>query len=162
MFVKIELVMMHLMYLKQRVNTIWLSNITTKISIIICIPSTDVTNCGLTDGSITIIAVTTLSGGDITHAIPDNTGYITEGQFYLHDGVIDPFGSLSRLKQHVIGKETREDHGQIMNTMIRYYSDGVEAEQKQAMAFDLSDYDLKLLKFVKKFLKVKSLPSYLK
>ena len=65
-------------------------------------------------GSITIIAVTTLSGGDITHAIPDNTGYITEGQLFLrHDSdtgkvIVDPFRSLSRLKQLVIGKQTRE------------------------------------------------------
>ena len=79
--------------------------------------------------------------------MPDNTGYITEGQFYLHDGVIDPFGSLSRLKQNVIGKVTREDHGQIMNTMIRFYSGGRDAQQKQAMAFDLSDFDHQLLKF---------------
>ena len=62
-------------------------------------------------GSITIIAVTTMPGDDVTHPIPDNTGYITEGQFYLHHGRIDPFGSLSRLKQLVIGKVTREDHG---------------------------------------------------
>ncbi|MDJ0878306.1 MAG: V-type ATP synthase subunit B [Halieaceae bacterium] len=102
-------------------------------------------------GSVTILSVTTMPGDDVTHPVPDNTGYITEGQFYLHNGVLDPFGSLSRLKQHVIGKETREDHGQIMNTMIRYYSDGVEAEQKQAMAFDLSEFDHKLLKFSKQF-----------
>lgn len=79
--------------------------------------------------------------------MPDNTGYITEGQFYLHNGVLDPFGSLSRLKQHVIGKQTREDHSQVMNTMIRFYSAAVEAEQKQAMAFELSDYDRQLLQF---------------
>ena len=66
-------------------------------------------------GSVTILSVTTMPGGDVTHPVPDNTGYITEGQLYLHNGVLDPFGSLSRLKQHVIGKETREDHGQIMN-----------------------------------------------
>lgn len=102
-------------------------------------------------GSITILTVTTMPGDDVTHPVPDNTGYITEGQFYLHNGVLDPFGSLSRLKQHVIGKETREDHGQIMNTMIRYYSEGVEAEQKQAMAFDLSEFDFKLLKFSSQF-----------
>jgi len=102
-------------------------------------------------GSVTILSVTTMPGDDVTHPVPDNTGYITEGQFYLHNGVIDPFGSLSRLKQHVIGKQTREDHGQIMNTMIRYYSEGVEAEQKQAMAFDLSEFDHKLLKFSKLF-----------
>ena len=98
-------------------------------------------------GSVTILTVTTMPGNDVTHPVPDNTGYITEGQFYLHDGMLDPFGSLSRLKQNVIGKETREDHSQLMNTMIRLYSGGKEAQQKQAMAFDLSAYDNKLIKF---------------
>lgn len=98
-------------------------------------------------GSVTLLTVTTMPGDDVTHPVPDNTGYITEGQFYLHDGVIDPFGSLSRLKQQVVDKVTREDHGQIMNTMIRFYSNGKEAETKQAMAFDLSPFDLKALKF---------------
>ncbi len=98
-------------------------------------------------GSVTVLTVTTMPGKDITHPVPDNTGYITEGQFYLHDGVLDPFGSLSRLKQNVIGKTTREDHAQLMNTMIRLYSGGKEAQQKQAMAFDLSDYDRKLIRF---------------
>ena len=98
-------------------------------------------------GSVTILSVTTMPGGDVTHPVPDNTGYITEGQFYLHDGVIDPFGSLSRLKQNVIGKETRDDHSQIMNTMIRFYSGAKEAEQKLAMAFELSDFDRQLIKF---------------
>ena len=102
-------------------------------------------------GSVTILTVTTMPGNDLTHPVPDNTGYITEGQFYLHDGAIDPFGSLSRLKQHVIGTETREDHSQIMNAMIRFYSGGVEAEKKQAMAFELSPFDEKLLKFVRFF-----------
>lgn len=98
-------------------------------------------------GSVTILSVTTMPGDDVTHPVPDNTGYITEGQFYLHEGMIDPFGSLSRLKQHVIGEVTREDHGQIMNTMIRFFAAAREAEQKQAMAFDLSAYDHRLLKF---------------
>lgn len=98
-------------------------------------------------GSVTILTVTTMPGDDVTHPVPDNTGYITEGQFYLHDGMIDPFGSLSRLKQQVIGKTTREDHGQLMNTMVRFYSGAKEAEKKQAMAFDLSPFDDKLLKF---------------
>ncbi len=98
-------------------------------------------------GSVTILSVTTMPGDDVTHPVPDNTGYITEGQFYLHDGMIDPFGSLSRLKQHVIGGKTREDHAQIMNTMIRLYSGARDAEQKKAMAFELSDFDEKLLKF---------------
>ena len=98
-------------------------------------------------GSVTILSVTTMPGNDVTHPVPDNTGYITEGQFYLHDGMIDPFGSLSRLKQHVIGKQTREDHAQIMNTMVRLYAGARDAEQKQSMAFDLSPYDRKLLRF---------------
>ena len=102
-------------------------------------------------GSVTILAVTTMPGDDVTHPVPDNTGYITEGQFYLHDGVIDPFGSLSRLKQMVQGKETRDDHAAIMNTMIRFYSDAVNAQQKQTMAFELSDYDQKTLAFGDKF-----------
>jgi V/A-type H+-transporting ATPase subunit B len=98
-------------------------------------------------GSVTILTVTTMPGDDVTHPVPDNTGYITEGQFYLHDGVIDPFGSLSRLKQMVIGEVTREDHSQIMNTMIRFYSSAKDAEKKKAMAFELSPFDLKCLKF---------------
>jgi V/A-type H+-transporting ATPase subunit B len=102
-------------------------------------------------GSVTILTVTTMPGDDVTHPVPDNTGYITEGQFYLHNGVIDPFGSLSRLKQHVIGKVTREDHAQIMNTMIRFYSGAKDAEQKQAMAFELTPFDEKLLKFGRLF-----------
>ena len=102
-------------------------------------------------GSVTILTVTTMPGNDVTHPVPDNTGYITEGQFFLHGGMIDPFGSLSRLKQNVIGKVTREDHSQLMNTMIRLYSGGKEAQQKQAMAFDLSAFDMKLVKFAEMF-----------
>ncbi len=98
-------------------------------------------------GSVTILSVTTMPGDDVTHPVPDNTGYITEGQFYLHDGVIDPFGSLSRLKQHVIGKVTREDHSQIMNTMVRFYAESQDAAQKQAMSFELSEFDERLLQF---------------
>jgi V/A-type H+-transporting ATPase subunit B len=98
-------------------------------------------------GSITIISVTTMPGGDVTHPIPDNTGYITEGQFYLHDGVIDPFGSLSRLKQLVIGKVTREDHAELANTMIRLYADSKKARERQGMGFRLSRWDEKLLRY---------------
>ncbi|RAP38692.1 V-type ATP synthase subunit B [Legionella quinlivanii] len=102
-------------------------------------------------GSVTILSVTTMPGNDLTHPVPDNTGYITEGQLYLHAGSIDPFGSLSRLKQHVIGKQTRDDHGQIMNAMIRFFSAACEAEQKQAMAFEITEYDERLLKFGRLF-----------
>ncbi len=98
-------------------------------------------------GSITIISVTTMPGGDVTHPIPDNTGYITEGQFYLHGGSIDPFGSLSRLKQQVIGKVTREDHGDIANAQIRLYAESKKARERQSMGFRLSKWDEKLLHY---------------
>jgi V/A-type H+/Na+-transporting ATPase subunit B len=98
-------------------------------------------------GSITIISVTTMPGGDVTHPIPDNTGYITEGQFYLHGGRIDPFGSLSRLKQQVIGKATRADHGDIANAQIRLYADAKKSRERQSMGFKLSRWDEKLLHF---------------
>ncbi|MEM0926728.1 MAG: V-type ATP synthase subunit B, partial [Planctomycetota bacterium] len=104
-------------------------------------------------GSVTLLSVTTMPGNDVTHPVPDNTGYITEGQFYLHDGMIDPFGSLSRLKQQVIGKVTREDHSAVMNTMIRLYSGARDAEKKQQMAFELSEFDHKLLRFGELFKK---------
>jgi V/A-type H+-transporting ATPase subunit B len=102
-------------------------------------------------GSITIVSVTTMPGGDVTHPIPDNTGYITEGQFYLHNGAIDPFGSLSRLKQLVIGKVTREDHADLANTMIRLYADGKKARERESMGFKLSKWDEKLLLYAQFF-----------
>lgn len=98
-------------------------------------------------GSITLISVTTMPGGDVTHPIPDNTGYITEGQFYLHGGRIDPFGSLSRLKQQVIGSVTREDHGDIANAQIRLYAESKKARERQSMGFRLSRWDEKLLEY---------------
>ena len=110
-------------------------------------------------GSITIIAVTTLSGGDITHAIPDNTGYITEGQLFLRRDtdigkvIVDPFRSLSRLKQLVIGKKTRADHPQVMNAAIRLYADAANAHTKLENGFDLSDYDERTLVFAKDYSK---------
>ncbi|CAF24403.1 V-type ATP synthase subunit B [Candidatus Protochlamydia amoebophila] len=98
-------------------------------------------------GSITVIGVTTMPGDDVTHPVPDNTGYITEGQFYLHHGKIDPFGSLSRLKQLVIGKVTRDDHGDLANAMIRLYAESKKARERQAMGFKLSKWDEKLLTY---------------
>lgn len=108
-------------------------------------------------GSITIIAVTTLSGGDITHAIPDNTGYITEGQLYLRRDtdiakvIIDPFRSLSRLKQLVIGKKTCGDHPQVMNTAVRLYADAASARTKLENGFDLTEYDRRTLDFAREY-----------
>jgi V/A-type H+/Na+-transporting ATPase subunit B len=102
-------------------------------------------------GSITIVAVTTMPGDDVTHPVPDNTGYITEGQFYLHAHRIDPFGSLSRLKQLVIGKVTREDHGDLANAMIRLYAESKKARERQAMGFKMSRWDEQLLHYSRLF-----------
>ena len=97
-------------------------------------------------GSVTILAVTTMPGNDVTHPVPDNTGYITEGQFYLHNGRIDPFGSLSRLKQNV-NKATRDDHRAIMDSMIRLFASYRETQEKRAMGFRMSEWDKKLLRY---------------
>ena len=97
-------------------------------------------------GSVTVLAVTTMPGDDVTHPVPDNTGYITEGQYYLKGGRIEPFGSLSRLKQNVNGK-TRKDHRALMDAMIRMYSSYKETLEKKNMGFSMSRWDEKLLKY---------------
>jgi V/A-type H+-transporting ATPase subunit B len=97
-------------------------------------------------GSVTILAVTTMPGDDVTHPVPDNTGYITEGQYYLKGGRIEPFGSLSRLKQNVNGK-TRSDHRTLMDAMIRLYSSFKDTLEKKSMGFMMSEWDEKLLKY---------------
>lgn len=97
-------------------------------------------------GSITILAATTMPGDDVTHPVPDNTGYITEGQYYLRNERIEPFGSLSRLKQFV-NKETREDHRALMDGMINLYASFHSSQEKRSMGFRMSDWDEKLLKY---------------
>ena len=97
-------------------------------------------------GSITVLGVTTMPGDDVTHPVPDNTGYITEGQYYLKNGRIEPFGSLSRLKQQVNGK-TRADHRALMDGMIKLYSSYRDTLEKKAMGFNMSAWDEKLLKY---------------
>jgi V/A-type H+-transporting ATPase subunit B len=97
-------------------------------------------------GSITVLGVTTMPGDDVTHPVPDNTGYITEGQYYLKNGRIEPFGSLSRLKQQVNGK-TRADHRALMDGMIKLYSAFRDTLEKKAMGFIMTHWDEKLLKY---------------
>ena len=97
-------------------------------------------------GSVTILGVTTMPGDDVTHPVPDNTGYITEGQYYLKNGRIEPFGSLSRLKQQVNSK-TRDDHRALMDGMIKLYSSYKDTVEKLSMGFMMSDWDDKLLKY---------------
>ena len=103
-----------------------------------------------TAGSITILGVTTMPGDDVTHPVPDNTGYITEGQYYLKNGRIEPFGSLSRLKQQVNGK-TRADHRALMDGMIKLYSSFRDTLEKKAMGFIMTQWDEKLLKYGERF-----------
>ena len=97
-------------------------------------------------GSITILGATTMPGDDVTHPVPDNTGYITEGQYYLRNGRIEPFGSLSRLKQ-MVNKNTREDHRFIMDSMITLYASYKESLEKKSMGFRMNDWDEKLIKY---------------
>jgi V/A-type H+-transporting ATPase subunit B len=97
-------------------------------------------------GSMTLLTVTTMPGDDVTHPVPDNTGYITEGQFYLRNGRIEPFGSLSRLKQQVNGK-TRDDHRAIMDSCIQLYASCRESREKRDMGFEITDWDRRLLRF---------------
>ncbi len=87
-----------------------------------------------------------MPGDDVTHPVPDNTGYITEGQYYLKGGRIEPFGSLSRLKQQV-NKDTREDHRALMDGMIKLYASYKESLEKKSMGFQMTDWDDKLLKY---------------
>ncbi|MDR0584794.1 MAG: V-type ATP synthase subunit B [Treponema sp.] len=101
-------------------------------------------------GSITVLGVTTMPGDDVTHPVPDNTGYITEGQYYLKNGRIEPFGSLSRLKQQVNGK-TRADHRALMDGMIKLYSAYRDTLEKKAMGFIMTPWDEKLLKYGEQF-----------
>ncbi len=97
-------------------------------------------------GSITILGVTTMPGDDVTHPVPDNTGYITEGQYYLKNGRIEPFGSLSRLKQ-LVNSSTRADHRALMDGMITLYAAYKESLEKKSMGFKMTDWDQKLLKY---------------
>ena len=101
-------------------------------------------------GSMTLLACVTMPGDDVTHPVPDNTGYITEGQFYLRNGRIEPFGSLSRLKQQVNG-DTRDDHRAIMDGCLQLYANCRESREKRDMGFEMSDWDEKLLKYGKLF-----------
>lgn len=113
-------------------------------------------------GTITQIPILSMPEDDITHPIPDLTGYITEGQIILNrelynQGVEPPVSilpSLSRLKDKGIGKDkTREDHSGTMNQIYAAYASGVDARELQKILGDsaLSDADLAFAKFAKQF-----------
>ena len=97
-------------------------------------------------GSVTILSVTTMPGNDVTHPVPDNTGYITEGQYYLNNGRIEPFGSLSRLKQYV-NQKTRDDHRPLMDAMVQLYAYYQEVLEKKAMGFRMTRSDNRFIKY---------------
>ncbi|MDD5503044.1 MAG: V-type ATP synthase subunit B [Candidatus Thermoplasmatota archaeon] len=113
-------------------------------------------------GSITQLPILTMPDDDITHPIPDLTGYITEGQILLsrplhRSGVyppIDVLPSLSRLKDRGIGKgKTREDHSDVLNQLYAAYASGKEARDLAAILGEtaLSPLDLNFLKFAAAF-----------
>ena len=113
-------------------------------------------------GSITQIPILTMPEDDITHPIPDLTGYITEGQIILSrelykSGIQPPIfviPSLSRLKDKGIGKgKTREDHADTMNQIYAGYASGREARELAVILGDsaLSDADKAFAKFAENF-----------
>lgn len=93
-------------------------------------------------GSVTLLPMVTMPEDDITHPIPDLTGYITEGQIVLsrelhQKGIyppVDVLPSLSRLMQHGIGKgQTRKDHRQLANALYRTYAKGCDLRRLEAV-----------------------------
>jgi V-type H+-transporting ATPase subunit B len=113
-------------------------------------------------GSITQIPILTMPNDDITHPIPDLTGYITEGQIYidrqLHNRQIYPpinlLPSLSRLMKSAIGEGmTRKDHERVFNQMYANYAVGKDVQAMKAVVGEeaLSDDDFLYLEFVDKF-----------
>lgn len=110
------------------------------------------------EGSITQIPILTMPEDDITHPIPDLTGYITEGQTILsrelhRSGIYPPINvlpSLSRLKDKGIGEgKTREDHAQVLNQLFAAYARGKDAKELATILGEaaLSDNDLKFADF---------------
>lgn len=113
-------------------------------------------------GSVTQIPILTMPQGDISHPIPDLTGYITEGQIVvskeLHrKGIyppINPLPSLSRLMNEGIGEgKTREDHSGVSNQLYAGYAEGNDLRDLVAVVGEeaLSDKDKKFLKFAEGF-----------
>ena len=109
-------------------------------------------------GSITQIPILTMPEGDITHPVPDLTGYITEGQVLISPSLsrkgifpaINVIPSLSRLMHHGIGKgKTREDHKQLSDQMYVAYARGKKAEKLKVIIGEdsLSEVDRKYLEF---------------
>ncbi|XP_029985601.1 V-type proton ATPase subunit B-like [Sphaeramia orbicularis] len=114
------------------------------------------------NGSITQIPILTMPNDDITHPIPDLTGYITEGQVYvdrqLHNRQIYPpinvLPSLSRLMKSAIGEGmTRKDHADVSNQLYACYAIGKDVQAMKAVVGEeaLTSDDLLYLEFLQKF-----------
>ena len=114
------------------------------------------------EGSVTQIPILTMPEDDITHPIPDLTGYITEGQIILsrdlyNQGLQPPVSvlpSLSRLKDDGIGEgKTREDHAATMNQMFAAYAEGIEAKELSVVLGEaaLTENDKKYVEFTNRF-----------
>ena len=114
------------------------------------------------NGSVTQLPILTMPNDDITHPIPDLTGYITEGQIILsrdlyRKGIIPPVDvlpSLSRLKDKGIGEgKTREDHSGTMNQLFAAYARGKDAKELMTILGEaaLSDDDKQFAKFADAF-----------
>ncbi|HLR91863.1 MAG TPA: V-type ATP synthase subunit B [Atopostipes sp.] len=114
------------------------------------------------DGSVTQIPILTMPEDDITHPIPDLTGYITEGQIILSRDLygqgleppIDVLPSLSRLKDDGIGEgKTREDHASTMNQIFAAYAEGKEAKELSVVLGEaaLTESDKKYVEFTNRF-----------
>lgn len=113
-------------------------------------------------GSVTQIPILSMPNDDITHPIPDLTGYITEGQIVLDrslmgKGVYPPISvlpSLSRLMKDCIGEGfTREDHAQLSNQLFSMYARVMDARALSSVIGEeeLSDNDKKYISFGKRF-----------
>jgi V/A-type H+-transporting ATPase subunit B len=113
-------------------------------------------------GSLTLMPILTMPGGDITHPVPDLTGYITEGQIILQrdlylKGVYPPINvlpSLSRLMKDGIGEgKTRKDHSDVSNQLYMAYAEGIQARSlvKITGMIGLSDREKIWLEFANQF-----------
>jgi V/A-type H+-transporting ATPase subunit B len=100
-------------------------------------------------GSITIIGATTLES--LEDPVPDNTGYITEGQFFLENGKLKLARSLSRLKQQVNG-DTRNDHRPIMTVMASLLADAEKAFEAAEVGAANDAFSQKLLRYRSDFI----------
>lgn len=113
-------------------------------------------------GSITTMPILTMPGGDITHPIPDLTGYITEGQLILSRELhgrgiyppVNPLPSLSRLMKDGVGPgKTRHDHMEVSNQLYMAYAEGVKARDLARIIgeLSLSDRERRYLRFAEEF-----------